>query len=66
MNHAKYIKSNDLARMLSVTSDEIFETARTQKHLPFAISTKSPRQLMVRDKDFLIWREAVLEKASDG
>jgi hypothetical protein len=52
------IFSDDLARALEVSEDDIFEMARTMK-LPFAISTVAPRRLFISAAELPMWRGAV-------
>jgi len=51
----------DLARLLGVSEDRVFEMARTRK-LPFAISNSQPRRLFVAERDVTIWRNALKDE----
>jgi hypothetical protein len=53
----KYLFASDLARALEVPEDKIFELAR-QCHLPFAITSASPRQLFIESRDLAQWQAA--------
>ena len=51
----------DLARLLGVSEDRVFEMARTRK-LPFAISNSQPRRLFIAERDVTIWRNALKDE----
>jgi hypothetical protein len=48
----------DLSRVLEISEDEIYELARTRQ-LPFAITTASPRRLVIDAHDLPVWQAAV-------
>jgi hypothetical protein len=57
----KYIAAPDLARMLGLEEDEIYEMARL-RGFPFAVTSASPRRFVIEERDFNQWRLAVLDR----
>jgi hypothetical protein len=55
------ISAPDLARSLEITEEAVFELARTRQ-LPFAITSASPRQLVISSSDLPVWRRAAVEQ----
>jgi hypothetical protein len=55
------IFANDLARTLELSEEEVFELARTRR-LPFAVTSASPRRLVIAASDLPAWRRAAMEQ----
>jgi hypothetical protein len=53
----RIIFSDALARALSISENDLYELAGTRQ-LPFAVTSASPRQLVISAQDLPAWRRA--------
>jgi len=58
MKDSAVIFADELASRLGVSEDIVLELARLG-HLPFAVSSASPRRLCIDASHFNLWKDAV-------